>query len=45
MSMERGARLTQGLWQWAEDTWHLLRYLISIGEVLLQEFIVRIIVI
>lgn len=45
MSMERGARLAQGLWQGAEDTWHLLRYLISIREVLLQEFIVRVIVI
>jgi hypothetical protein len=45
MAKEWRPRLPQGLWQRAKVTGRLLRYLVCIGEVLLEEFIVRVVMI
>lgn len=45
MAKKWRARLSQGLRQRAKVTGHLLRYLVGVREVLLKEFVVRVIVI
>lgn len=45
MAGKRRPRLSQGLWQRAEVAGHVLRYLVCVGEVLLEELVVGIIVI